>query len=645
MVKPHQLSVGLSEGFYTVNVTDANGCTDVVTANMTQFDPLPPTAICQDVTVQLDGSGNTTLSATQVDNGSTDNCGIASLVVSPNAFTCAEVGANAVTLTVTDVNGNSAPCNATVTVLDVEAPIALCQDIAISLDGTGNATVDAVQIDAGSTDNCAIQSISLSPNSFGCSDVGVNPVTLTVTDVGGNVSTCSANVTISEDSDPVAVCQDITVQLDATGNVSITGSQVGGGSTDNCGVASVDVNPTDFTCLEVGTNSVSVTVVDGSGNSTNMFCYGYGRGQYCPSAACQDITVQLNQSGTFSISADVDAGSADNCSVSSVTVSPSTFDCNNLGTETVTLTVEDSFGNQSTCTAIDVTVLDTLPPIAVCQDITVQLDGTGNATIVPSQIDNGSSDVCGIASIDLDVSSFDCSNAGANTVVLTAVDNSGNTSRCSAMVTVEETVPPIAVCQNVTVYLDDLGSVSIVAQDVDGGSTDNCGITSISASPTDFTCAQLGTETTTLTVEDGSGNSDNCTASITILDSISPVIIGCPTDIQVSPNSSTCASPVNWSEPTASDNCTVNLTSDYPSGTTFPIGITTVTYTATDQSGNASSCSFTVEINADNLTLNLNAISYSCGYNVSCNGSQDGEATVVVSGGANLIHTCGLTDK
>ena len=255
-----------------------------------------------------------------------------------------------------------------------------------------------------------------------------------------------------------------------------------------------------------------------------------------PSAACQDITVQLNQSGTFSISAaDVDAGSADNCSVSSVTVSPSTFDCNNLGTETVTLTVEDSFGNQSTCTA-DVTVLDTLPPIAVCQDITVQLDGTGNATIVPSQIDNGSSDVCGIASIDLDVSSFDCSNAGANTVVLTAVDNSGNTSQCSAMVTVEETVPPIAVCQNVTVYLDDLGSVSIVAQDVDGGSTDNCGITSISASPTDFTCAQLGTETTTLTVEDGSGNSDNCTASITILDSISPVIIGCPTDIQVSPN-------------------------------------------------------------------------------------------------------------
>ncbi|MCB0755656.1 MAG: HYR domain-containing protein, partial [Flavobacteriales bacterium] len=352
-----------------------------------------------------------------------------------------------------------------------------------------------------------------------------------------------------------------------------------------------------------------------------------------PTAACQDITVQLDQSGTFSIVAsDVDAGSADNCAVSSIVVSPSTFDCSNLGTETVTLTVADDFGNQSTCTA-DVTVLDTIPPTSICQDITVQLDGSGNASIVPSQIDNGSNDVCGIASITLDVTSFNCSNAGANVVTLTVEDNSGNTSQCTATVTVEETVPPTASCQDATVYLDELGQASISAADVDAGSTDNCAITSISVSPSDFLCAQLGIQPVTLTVEDGSGNTDNCSASITVLDTISPQIIDCPSDILVPSNSSTCASPVTWSEPTATDNCSANLASNFTSGTTFPIGVTQVFYTATDQSGNTAQCFFNVEVNADLLNINLTAITYTCGTNVSCNGADDGQATASVTGG------------
>ena len=41
------------------------------------------------------------------------------------------------------------------------------------------------------------------------------------------------------------------------------------------------------------------------------------------------------------------------------------------------------------------TVKDDTPPVAVCQDITVQLDSDGLASITPDQIDNGSSDICG----------------------------------------------------------------------------------------------------------------------------------------------------------------------------------------------------------------------------------------------------------
>ena len=94
-----------------------------------------PTVITQPVTVQLNATGSASITASQINNGSTDNCGIATITVSPSTFTCANVGANTVTLTVTDVNGNVATASATVTV-------------AIDLASTGDNDLD------GMPDNC-----------------------------------------------------------------------------------------------------------------------------------------------------------------------------------------------------------------------------------------------------------------------------------------------------------------------------------------------------------------------------------------------------------------------------------------------------------------------------------------------------------
>src|SRR5207249_5042613 len=91
-------------------------------------DKVKPVAVCQDITVQLDASGNAGITATQINNGSSDACGIASMSVSPNTFTCANVGPNLVTLTVTDVNGNVQTCTATVTVEDKVKPVAVWQE-------------------------------------------------------------------------------------------------------------------------------------------------------------------------------------------------------------------------------------------------------------------------------------------------------------------------------------------------------------------------------------------------------------------------------------------------------------------------------------------------------------------------------------
>src|SRR6185503_5916436 len=183
--------------------------------------------------------------------------GIASMTVSPNSFTCTNVGANTVTLTVTDANGNTSTCSSVVTVEDHVAPVATCQSITVQLDAAGNASITAAQVDNGSSDACGIASMTVAPNTFTCTNVGANTVTLTVTDANGNTSTCSSVVTVEDHIAPVATCQNITVQLDAAGNASITAAQVDNGSSDACGIASMTVAPNTFTCSNVGANSVT----------------------------------------------------------------------------------------------------------------------------------------------------------------------------------------------------------------------------------------------------------------------------------------------------------------------------------------------------------------------------------------------------
>ncbi len=87
------------------------------------IESVPPTAVCRNIDVNLSAAGAVSITADQVDNGSADNCAIASLAVAPNSFTCANLGANIVTLTVKDHAQNVSTCQAIVTVHDVTAPV------------------------------------------------------------------------------------------------------------------------------------------------------------------------------------------------------------------------------------------------------------------------------------------------------------------------------------------------------------------------------------------------------------------------------------------------------------------------------------------------------------------------------------------
>ena len=71
----------------------------------------------------------------------------------------------------------------------------------------------------------------------------------------------------------------------------------------------------------------------------------------------------------------------------------------------------------------------------------MQLDAAGNGSITTGDVNNGSDDACGIASLALDDSDFVCADVGTNTVTLTVTDNNSNQSTCTATITVEDNVP------------------------------------------------------------------------------------------------------------------------------------------------------------------------------------------------------------
>ncbi len=244
---------------YTINIVDETTNSE------------PPNAVCQNITVQLDNTGNATIVATDVDGGSTDDVAITNFSIDINSFDCSDIGTPInVTLTVTDADGQTDTCTATVTVVDQIDPE--FQNIPANILLTCGSN-QPTWTDPTATDNCdntltVIRTDGTGLNSGDLFPNGITTISYSVTDDSGNINTVSFNVNVTVDNqNPDAICKNLTVQLDANGNATITASQINNGSSDNCGIASISASPIAFTCADIGTNNVTLTVTDANGNS------------------------------------------------------------------------------------------------------------------------------------------------------------------------------------------------------------------------------------------------------------------------------------------------------------------------------------------------------------------------------------------
>ncbi|HDS08407.1 MAG TPA: HYR domain-containing protein, partial [Bacteroides sp.] len=424
--------------------------------------------------------------------------------------------------------------------------------------------------------------------------------TYSVTDDCGNSINVTQTITINDVTPPTA-SNPAPINVECAGDVPAPDVSVVTDEADNCTAAPVVAFVSDVsdgnTCPEVITRTYSVR--DDCGNSINVTQTITVNDITPPTAICRNITIQLDAGGNATITAaDIDNGSSDNCAIDTIWLDTYNFDCADLGPNTVNLTVRDACGLESICSAT-VTVQDDLGPVLTCpadfnefvdiNDDFIIPDYTGlvvvsdncnpSPTLTQNPVDG--TVINGVGMIQ--------------TITITTDDGNGNNSQCTFDITLIDSLTLSILCPPDRVEFVDENCEFMIPDYTPLATT--TGAVSVSQDPVAGTVISgHGTvQAITLTATDGGGNTEQCSFSVTLQDNTSPVISGCPADINTVADTSYCGVEVTWVEPTVSDNCSgVILTSSNNPGDFFPVGTTTVTYTATDAAGLTDICSFDV---------------------------------------------------
>ncbi len=331
---------------------------------LTVDDAIAPTASCQNINVYLDAAGSATITGAEVNLNSSDNCSIASMNVLPSAYTCANIGSNSATLTVTDPIGNANSCGATITVFDTISPIS---DLPTLSDVVGACSVTSL-VAPTATDNCG-STVTVTNNAIlPIVATGTTVVTWTYTDVNGNARTQNQNVIITDATAPVP---DAASLPDLTASCELT-SAAAPFATDNCSGSITGVTTTSFPITAQGTTVITWSFVDASGNSSTQ----------TQNVIIADATAPVPNLGTLptvtnACEVSLTAPSAtDNCEGSITGTTSTTFPITTQGTTIVTWTFNDGNGNTSTqnqtvvVTNINATTTASIDGVTLTSDIT-----------------------------------------------------------------------------------------------------------------------------------------------------------------------------------------------------------------------------------------------------------------------------------
>ncbi len=350
--------------------------------------------------------------------------------------------------------------------------------------------------------NYTVGTAPMSTIDFDCSDLGESTIDIMVTDDSGNSSTCTATVNVVDNTPPVLVCQDTTIELGADGTATIDPMDLLASTPSTYNVmvigsdnGSISEGFTDFTVNVTEAAAVSFDWDYTSNDDPGFDSFGY----------------LLN--GTYTQLTDPGLG-------------------NQSGSATVNVAPGDVFGFRSqtddNLLGNNETVISNFMP-----GFTGQFDPANwNLTLTNSdgdaffvEIPGGplSFDACGITVLAVDVTEVSCADIGTPiTVTVFASDASGNIASCTSIVTVVDNMGPEITCPADQTVDPGAGNLFYVVPDYFGTGeatvTDNCTdpVTVTSQDPAVGATLADGTYTVTLTAEDEYGNESTCSFELTV---------------------------------------------------------------------------------------------------------------------------------
>ena len=341
--------------------------------------------------------------------------------------------------------------------------------------------------------------------------VGTTQVTATATDAAGNTSSCTFNVSVTDNEPPLVNCPLPIVENSDPGQCGavVTFSAA---ANDNCPGATIIYSHISGSFFPAGVTTVTATATDASGNTASCQFTITVLDNIAPSVICPaNITVNAT-AGQCGAAVTYNATTNDNCSGSStITYSHEPGSFFQVGETTVTVIASDNNGNSATC-QFTVTVVDNQAPVISCpSNITVNNDPGQCEAVVDFVVTATDNCTALPVTIEYDIEPGSPFPVGTTTVTATATDAAGNSSSCSFTITVIDNEAPVPVLASLPTIT---GTCSVTVTEAPLAN-DNCDdLTGVPNGPLTFNTP--GTFTITWTYTDAAGNSSTQTQTVVV---------------------------------------------------------------------------------------------------------------------------------